>query len=406
VSKIAYVTPPAHGHLNPVLPVLKELVARGEEVVCFNTEEFRETIERTGAGFKSYPATELSSDRISAVLEDGNLANSTELLLRGAEQLLPFTLKELSAAKPDVVVFDSIALWGRMAATRLGLRAVASITHLLVDWQQIPTVDRVRLLRQYVPRLPGILRARRRLIRTYGKAYPPTMPVIPVHGDLNVVFTVSDLQPKTRIIDDTFHFVGPSIDPGTRTERFSADSLGPDPVVYVSLGTVHSRDPAFFRACFQAFHDVPKQFVMSIGRQIDVEALGTVPDNCIVRPSVPQLEILQRADVFITHGGINSVLEGLYYGVPLILVPHQFEQLINARCVAERGAGLIVHARMQHQPVTAGSLRMALDTVLNDPRFRTSARELQASLQGRGGYHEAASLIQLRATGPEPAPID
>jgi MGT family glycosyltransferase len=405
MSRIVYVTPPAHGHLNPVLPVLRELVARGEDVACFNTEEFRESIERTGAAFVPYPATELSSDRISEVLQNGNLANSTDLLLRGAEQLLPFTLSELAAAQPDVVVFDSIALWGRMAATRLGLRTVGSITHLLVDWGQIPLADQLRLLRQYLPKLSGILRARRRLIQAYGRAYPPTMPVIPVHGDVNVVFTIPALQPKTRIIDETFHFVGPSINPQTRSECVSTHSVGPDPVVYISLGTVHSRDPAFFRACFEAFGNFPRRFVLSIGRHVRIDELGTIPANFIVQPSVAQLDILQRADVFITHGGINSVLEGLYYGVPLVLIPHQFEQLVNARCVAGRGAGLIVESRMRRKPVTARELRTALDAILDDTRYRTSARNLQASLQERGGYREAASLIQLCATGPKPDPV-
>jgi MGT family glycosyltransferase len=317
---------------------------------------------------------------------------------------LPFTLRELATEKPDIVVFDSIALWARMATTQLRLRAAASITHLVMDVRHLTRADKIRMLRQYLPKVPGILITRRRLIRSYSRAYPMTRPLFPMRGSLNVVFTIPELQPETRIIDDTFRFVGPSIDPQTRRERFPFDSLGTESVIYISLGTVHSRDPAFYRACFDAFGSVPRQFVLSVGHHTGLEALGPVPDNFIVRPAVPQLEVLQRADLFITHGGINSVHEGLYYGVPLVLVPHQFEQLLNARCVVGRGAGLIIHARMQGKPVTSLELRRALESALSDSGLRKSATKLQESMRGRGGYHEAASLIQAHASQPKPFP--
>jgi MGT family glycosyltransferase len=116
---------------------------------------------------------------------------------------------------------------------------------------------------------------------------------------------------------------------------------------------------------------------------------------------VPQLQVLQRADVFITHGGMNSVHEGLYYGVPLILIPHQFEQLFNARCVAARGAGLIVDDRLSRRTIAATALRQALDTVMSEPRYRGAAMNLQRSLRATGGYQQAASEIQAYLAGAQ-----
>jgi hypothetical protein len=146
--------------------------------------------------------------------------------------------------------------------------------------------------------------------------------------------------------------------------------------------------------CFAAFADFRAQFILSVGRQTGPDLLGPIPANFIVRPSVPQLEVLQRTDIFITHGGINSVHEGLYYGVPLILIPHQFEQLLNARCVAARGAGLISEARLQRKPITPALLRQALEESLSEPRYREAARELQQSMHATGGYQGAANQIQ------------
>ena len=140
---------------------------------------------------------------------------------------------------------------------------------------------------------------------------------------------------------------------------------------------MHHTNTSFYQTCFQAFADYPAQFILSAGRQANMAELGSIPSNFIVRPFVPQLEVLQAADVFITHGGINSVHEGLYYGVPLILIPHQFEQLLNARQVTARNAGLLIDEQVQHKPVTAERLRQALQYVLTNPAYAAGAKKIQ-----------------------------
>lgn len=394
MSRIIYLTPPAHGHVNPTLPVVQELIQRGEQVICYNTEEFRAQLERTGATFRAYPPTELSSTAIATLLQHGNLSNVTKLILRATDQLLPFLLDALPREQPDLIIFDSIALWGKMAATQLRVRAAASISHFVMDERHITPRDLLRMLPQVLPNVPGLLVARRRLLRRYGAAYPAASPLFPMRDRLNIVFTARELQPDTPLIDGTYRFVGPSIAPHTRSEDFPFEALGQEPVVYISLGTVHSTQDEFYRACFAAFADVQARFILSAGRQTDLNALGPIPANFIVRPSVPQLEVLQRAAVFITHGGINSVHEGLYYGVPLILIPQQFEQLLNARSVVARGAGTLLDGRLRHKPIGASMLREALDVVLHESRYRVAAEQLQRSVRATGGYQQAANELQ------------
>jgi MGT family glycosyltransferase len=398
MSQIVFLLPPAQGHVNPALPVVQALARRGEQVTVYNTEEFRAKTESSGAVFRAYPPSDLSAAEISRRLEQGNLSNVTGLILRATEQMLPGLLEMLARDAPDLIVFDSIALWGKMAATRLGVRAAASISHFVMDEKHMTPRDLLRMLRQVLPNVPGLLRARGRLIRQYGRAYPTAQPLFPMRAGLNLVFTARDLQPATPIIDETFRFVGPSIDPQMRPqlrgEDFPFEALGAGPVVYISMGTVHTAPVEFLRACFQAFGEVRGQFILAAGQQADLSALGPVPANFIVRPSVPQLAILERADVFITHGGINSVHEGLYHGVPLVLIPHQFEQLLNARCVAARGAGLILEERLLGKPLGAARLRQALEAVRAEPRYREAARALQQAVRATGGYRLAADEIQ------------
>jgi hypothetical protein len=404
VARIAWLTPPAHGHVNPTLPVVRELVRRGEQVVCHNTEEFRPKIEQTGAAFRAYPPSELTSAAIAALLADGNLANITGLILRATERLLPPLVDELARDRPDLVVFDSIALWGRMAASRLGLRGAASVTHFVMDERHMTPRDVLRLLPQVLPKVPGIMVARRRLARRWGSAYPSGGPLFPMRDRLTVVFTTRELQPDTPLIDGTFRFVGPSIESGSRGEEPPLAALGLDAadterVVYISLGTILVAGEAFVRACFDAFADFPARFVFSVGRQTPLDGIGPVPANFVVRQSVPQLEVLQRTDAFVTAAGMNSVHEGLYHGVPLVLVPQQFEQLLNARRVAARGAGVLIDARLRGKPVTAAALREATASVLSDPRYRSAAGELRRSLRASGGYRQAADELQAYAAG-------
>jgi MGT family glycosyltransferase len=400
MSRIVFLSPPAHGHLNPVLPVLRELVRRGEQVACFNTDEFRPQIERTGATFRPYRDSDLTSDGIAAALDDGNLARVTALILRSTEQLVPSLLDELSHDPPDLVVFDSIALWGRMAATVMGVRTAASISHLVMDERHMRWLDLLRMLRLVVPELPAILRPRHRLIKRHGSAFPSGTPLFPMRGGLNLVFTTRELQAPTPIVDGTFRFVGPSIDPDTRGETLDLGPRGALPLVYVALGTVHPMRPDFFRTCVDAFSAIDAQFLLSVGRSADVAGFGTVPPNFIVRASVPQLQVLERASAFVTHAGINGVHEALYYGVPLVLVPQHYEQLLNARSVAARGAGVVIDVRVRRRPVEAGPLRAALTAVLSEPRFRDAAGTLQQSMRASGGYLEAATLLQHHASDP------
>lgn len=398
MSKILYLTPPAHGHVNPTLPVVRELVSRGGQLICYNTDEFRPQLEQTGAVFRAYPSSELTSGEINRLVQDGNLANVTGLILKTTEKILPEIIAEFEREKPDLVVFDSLILWGKMAATQLKLRAAGSITHFVMDEKHMTRGDMFRMLRMTLPTVPGILGSRSRLIKRFGKAYPMTSPLFPMRDRMNIVFTLRVLQPDTPIIDDTFHFVGPSINLQTRTGDFPLDALGDKPLVYISFGTVHAPDNAFLSACFQAFADYPAQFVLSTGKTIDPAALPA-PPNFIVRQTVAQLEILQRASVFITHAGMNSIHEALYNGVPLILIPQQFEQLLNARCVAARGAGYMTRDLIVHKPITAASLRQALSVVMTEPRFRQSAVNLQQALRASGGYRQAADEIQAYSQG-------
>jgi MGT family glycosyltransferase len=375
---------------------MQELVQRGEQVLCLNNEDFRPQIEATGARFRPYPPSSLTAAAISQALADGNLSRPHLLMMQATEALAPFTMDVLSEEGCDLVVFDSLAIWGKIASKSLDVKGVATIGHFVFDLasMNLSLREYATMMIQFFAQLPGLLSVRRRLRQRFGKAYPSKQPLFPMRDQLNIVFTARELQPKSSIIDDTFLFVGPAINPQLHTDDFPFDALRQKPVVYLSLGTVHHTHTALYRTCFEAFAEFPAQFILSAGRQASTAELGSIPANFIVRPFVPQLDVLQVADVFITHGGINSMHEGLYYGVPLILIPHQFEQLLNARQVTARNAGLLIDAQVQGRAVTPDRLRQALQEVLANRAYAEGAKQVQRMLRETGGFRQAADAIQ------------
>ncbi len=400
MATLIFLSIPAHGHINPTLPVVAELVQRGHRVIYYDTEEFRTKIEPTGAEFRAYPEPMPSSADIVKMLADGNIVRVSIEMLRTTERLMPFTLEMLQRERPDAVVFDSLALWGMMAARRLQLPSVASISHFVFD----PTGENAPGLRDFVhwfgqilPMLPEVIRIRCRLAREYPDVFP-RRDIFPTRGSRSLIFTSADLQPKTNQIDSTFRFVGASINPVTREADFPFDQLTRKPLTYISLGTINNLDTHFYRETFSAFADHPGQFILSAGQHIDMAQLGTIPANFIVRPSVPQLAILQHSDLFISHGGMNSIHESLYYGVPLLIVPQQMEQLLNGRIVAAKGAGVLIGDKPPYGQVTAGQLRTAADEVLRSSSYRQNAQSRSESLRAAGGYRHAADEIEQIAS--------
>ena len=166
-------------------------------------------------------------------------------------------------------------------------------------------------------------------------------------------------------------------------------------MIYVSLGTLFNADPAFYRNCFEAFGGQNVRVVMSIGTTTTAASLGSPPANIVVKPWVPQLDMLRRASVFVSHGGMNSVSESLYHGVPLVVVPQMGEQEIVARQVEGLGAGLY----LAKEDVTAERLRQAVHRVLGDDRFRQQAASVRESFDAAGGAARGADAI-LAFTSP------
>jgi MGT family glycosyltransferase len=408
MAKTIFFNIPAHGHINPSLPVITELVKRGEQVICVNADNMRSQTESTGAAFVAYPEI-AELEGLMAQAGGGNIPRNALTLTQIGERLFPFTRDLLQAEKPDYVIFDSLCAWAKYAAQSLGIPAVASIATLLIAPGELPpfTLGMVaQTLGQMLPVMPEYLRTARRMRQTFGVQPGGLMSAVMSTGDLNLIYTSAQFQPSADRFGDRYKFVGPSLSPRQNHNDFPFDQLVRRPLIYISLGTINNNKPDFYRQCFSAFADFPGQVILSVGKKIDLETLDEIPDNFIVRGFVPQLEVLQRVDLFITHGGMNSVQEGLWYGVPLIAIPQQVEQAVVARQVQKQGAGLALGVKPPFGEVNTAELRAAADHILSDSNpYRRAACRLGESFRQAGGYTRAVDEIMAFTRQRQPSSV-
>src|ERR1039458_5062831 len=379
---------PTQGHLAPILPVAGELARRGEDGVFYGTGRSRRKIEGTGARFLNYAR---GHDDFNPTPPTSGLFSDMARLAALTADMLPRLLDEVRALAPAYLLIDTKSLWGRLVGQILGIPAVTLSVVFAIRDGVIGVPELTGILYSGAPAekllsgllgLGGYFETARRLGRRYGTVAPGIVAYLGNPQPLNIVFTSRELQPGSQAFGDEFVFVGPSIPPARDASvDFPFDWLDSRQLVYVSLGTTFHNVPAFYRACFEALGGGPWQVVLSTGGgTFDFVA---PPENFLVRQFVPQLALLNRAAAFVTHGGMNSANEALYFGVPLVVVPQRGDQHMVGARVAELGAGLAISPG----DIDAARLQGAEDRALQPGVPR----------QGAGAWHVAACVGRISA---------
>ncbi len=393
--RIAVLSVPAYGHLNPILPIARELVRRGHDVTVFNEAGFAPLIEATGARFAAYPPV-LHLDDFARTLRDGDMVAWIEMIFRATGPLLTAMLEALEADPPDVIVHDGVALWGEILAARLRRPAVSISTTFTSDAMPRTAGEFVRDTLGIVPRLPGFIAGFHAIARHGLRHLPHTLPLVPRRGTLTLMLTSRAFHPPSRWRDHpSLRFVGCAIAPDTRPERLDLGWRDGRPLLYISLGTLHHGNAGFFDTCIAAFADFDGQVLVSVGRGTDLSRYAGAPDHFTFAEAVPQLAVLAETSVFLTHGGLNSIHEALWHGVPMVAVPQQLEQLHSARAMQAPGAGLVIDGGPGGRPGAAARLRETVETVLREhERFAAAAAGVGATLREGGGFIAAADAIE------------
>lgn len=373
MSRIVFFCIPAHGHTNPTLGVVRELTNRGHEVWYFSYEMMREKIVDAGARFipcDSYIAELRLSPADSARLGT-DLALSTRVLVDTTLALDEMVCREIERLNPDCIVADSMAVWGKAIALKKGIPFVSSTTTFAFNQQSAKSMK--QSLGQLLRLLLSMPRINRDLKRLRSRGYPVRSILDIIANDEKthtIVYTSPEFQPCSETFPDNYAFVGPSIRPAAAPLKKTREKL-----IYISMGTVNNAMLELYRRCVEALGETGHQVILSIGDRVRPEELEPHPANIEAYPQVDQIAVLEQADVFLTHCGMNSVSEALYFGVPLVMVPQTTEQGAVAARVETLGAGLRLK---QTDPA---SILEAVTTLLTTPAYRENAASISAGFR-------------------------
>lgn len=385
MGKIVFFCIPAHGHTNPTLGVVRELIERGHEVWYYSYNMLKEKIEATGAKFVPCDEydTELKLEPKDTARVGKDLAFSTKLLVDTTLALDDMVCKDMERLQPDCIVADSMAVWGKAVALKLGIPFVSSTTTFAFNKYS------AKIMKQSIGELFGMIfsmsKIQKDIKRLQDKGYPVKNVLDIIQNDEKtdtVVYTSPQFQPCADTFSDKYAFVGPSV--RTVTEQIEKTK---EKLVYISMGTVNNDMLQLYKNCIAAFKDTEYQVIMSVGNMVAIESFGELPENISVYTHVDQIAVLSQADVFLSHCGMNSVNESLYYEVPLVMYPQTSEQGGVANRVLQLGAGI------QLKKTTPSAILEAIEEVMDNFSYQENAVKIADGFRKCTGAKAAADKI-------------
>ncbi len=388
---------PGHGHVNPTLPLVEELVRRGHRVSYAVQGAFAAAVERAGATVITLPGEGVPA-MSGFDLRSGAIAERLGGMVEDALAAFTPVVEAWTADPVDAVCFDKMVVSAPMVVEKLGVPGIALNPTYAGNDEFEPRREMFRHLpadqrsREATTAMQGAMETLRGKLATFAERHGVTAPrpLEATPADLNLVFIPRRLQPLADTFDESFVFVGPDL--GARGDVDWQPRLADRPLLFISLGTAFNNQPDFFRTCLEAFGSGPWQVAMAIGEAISVDDLGPVPANVEVRSYFPQPAVLKHAQVFLSHAGMNSTLESLYSGVPLVAVPQMPEQALNAYQVDDLGLG----RALDPATITAKVLRDAVTEVAEDRTMRARVAAFSGELKAAGGAIAAADAIEAQ----------
>lgn len=412
MGHVGVICPNASGHLNPMAALADAIRSRGHRVTFFLLGDPPASV--TAAGFEVvqvggsvFPPDEYRAgiQRLGTLAGRAALKHTFALGARSAEAILeagPSVVRDAGvtallvdqASSPGGTVADQLGLPFATVCNALLLHPDPAVPPFFTSWRPRDTwwarlrnrIAWVGLNRLYEPILTRIQEHRRR----HGLPVPERI-ADAWSNRLQISQQPEVFEFPRRELQKQVRFVGPLRLPGGYPPvPFPWDRLDGRPLIYASLGTLQNRVVGTFRTLAEACAGLDAQLVISTGQGLAPEVLGDLPGRPVVVAYAPQLELIRRAALVVTHAGLNTVLDALSAGVPMVAVPVTNEQPGIAARVAWVGAG----AALPLKRATPERLRSLVGRVRQDPAYRSAAERVRESIQAGGGAPRAAEIIE------------
>jgi MGT family glycosyltransferase len=412
MAHIGIICVPATGHLNTILPLGCELKQRGHQVTLIGLLDAKEKTEVAGLNFKQFAEVErplgftpASLVKMGALSGVEAFRYSIELFEKSAKIMMEDGLAAVREAQVDLLLIDQASFGASSVAEYLHIPFISFTSAIVLNrdnsvppfnfsWNYSPS---------YIARLRNKLgyKLLDRLVKPIADTisqYRRSWNLAPFKHPNEAYSPIAQIcrQPKEfefprQTLPPHFYFTGPLHNAESRSQiDFPYDKLNGKPLIYASMGTIQNRLLEVFNQIAEACQDLDVQLVISLGGSADPESLPPFAGNPIVVKYAPQLELLQKAQLTITHAGLNTTLESLSSGVPMVAIPIANDQPGVAARIAWTETGLVIPVKK----LTVPKLRKAVQTVLSDSKYRDNAKKMQAAIQNSGGLKQAADIVE------------
>ena len=390
-----------YGHFHPLAPLARALQAAGHTVAFAVGPRLQPVV--AGAGFTvlplaSNPAQDPAYQQVKAQLALLPTTLASEIFAfprlfcgAGARLRAPGLMDIARAWRPDVMIREGGDYGAPIAAEYLGLPqvtvafAAALRGQAVFEQEAAAQIDPARAQWGLAPD-PTLATLYRNLLLAYA---PPSFATHVVGWD-----GVPDDIPSTT------HFIQPEFLDYAVDERLPAwvATLPPQPTIYATLGTEIAKEPEFYPRIFHTLlaglRDAPINLIITIGHQNDPAEFGPQPPNVHIERYIPQSLLLGACDALIMHGGSNSLLQAFAFGLPVVVIPCIADQFFNAHITRAMGLGVVV----DHEQLTPGTIRVALDEIMRNQGYRQRVQALRAEMLALPDQHHAVELIERVVT--------
>lgn len=404
--------PSSPGHLNPMIALGKELVRRKHRVTLIQVPELESQALAAGLEFQAIGAKEFPPGVLAQKFAQlGQLSGlraiafTLDLIKQGGTIILRDAPEIIASIGIEALLVDQVSPESATVAKHLKIPFITicnalilnqepGIPPLVTPWQ--PNTAWWVLLRNGVTYavLERVAQPVRQVLDEYHRKWN-----LPLYK--KVADSLSDLAqisqqpaefefPRTQL-PKCFHFTGPFVDPaGRKSIPFPYEKLTAQPLIYASMGTLQNQQQKIFSAIASACANLDVQLVISLGGGSDPDVLPKLPGKPLVVQYAPQLELLQKAALTITHAGLNTALESLSHGVPMVAIPITNDQPGVAARIAWTKTGEFLPLSRLSVP----QLKTAIQQVLTDETYKQNALRLQHATHQAGGVRRAVEIIE------------
>lgn len=411
MTHFGIICPPYPGHLNPHAALGRELIRRGHQVTILQVSDLEFKVRSEGLNFWAigqslYTPGSLAETftQLAKLSEIEALQYSVDFCRHIAEIICQDAPEAIKAAGIDALIVDQLEPVGETIAESLKLPFVcvscgqvihrrADVPPFFTSWSYQNTWwARLRNQVAYAildyscrPILQVINRYRQQWeLVPYRHIYASNARLAHISQEPAAFdFPVSDLPRH-------LHYVGPLRNQSPQSVSFPFEQLTEQPLIYASLGSVQNTKKDVFHSIAKACEGLNVQLVITHGGGMSQEAVDLLPGNPLVVEYAPQREVIAKASLTITHGGLNTVMDSLSYGVPVVAIPITFEQPGSGARIKATGVGEVIPV----SKLNVERLRSAIQKVLTEPSYRDNAGKMMEAIATSGGVKCAADIIE------------